>query len=244
MNEADNKQFEKQKSETPPVHFTGEGQSDSGMDDKVNALTVPPLEEFRAMCSGLRRDCMKEGLGLNAGGTYCNQYTCRSCAPLLFYDAVTSAFATAENHGLRYRLSVSPYPSSMASEHAVILMKEHRHLMNDARLSHGSEFSFICSFGLGTDGRMRLEEFVNVDYSKSIGLPKSMPLILKVLGKTCRRIVKSGCITFREISPESVRREILSMVRNVIALMSGGSSPLWAISSSLDIGISGKRSLR
>lgn len=110
MNAADMKQFEKQKSETPPVHFADGGQSDSDSDDKVNALTVPTLEEFRPICSGLRRDCTKEGLGLNTGGKYCNRYKRGSSAPSLFYDAVTRTFATAEHRGKRYRLSAFPVP--------------------------------------------------------------------------------------------------------------------------------------
>ena len=201
-------------------------------------LPVPATAEFEAMCGRLPDDCVANGLDVGAGEIGCNRYGCRHCGPILYEAAVKAAFATAANNGLRYRLTVPADPGLRPDEQGLELRKCHEHLKEDAKTGGASKHSYVCAFGPGAQGSPSLELLTNVDFSRGVASGRRVSPELKARGRTCRKLQQDGRIAFREIGPESVRSEILSMVRGVIGLMSDGGKPPWNISSSLDIGIS------
>lgn len=209
--------------------------------DEVPPVPVPSLEELELLCAGLPDDCRAGGLPANK---VCNRYSCKICAPARFRAGLESAFATAANHGLRYRLTVLPEAGIQPSEHGQALKLSHGHLTHNAKDGAGHPHSYICSFSGTCSGVMCLEYLTNADFRRSLVSKQNMPLDLKMLGKTYRKLRASGLVTFREIGQGNARNEILSMVKAVITLQSTGVLPPWAISSSFDIGITVRKALK
>ena len=235
MNGSDQDELNKLKPVPSFYHCTSRGWPADEVDGEID---VPTLDELKALCAGLPDDCMADGLGADGSGKVCKRYSCRVCGPELFRSAVISAFATAVNRKLLYRVTVLPTSDAQPCEHAQVLSRYHHYLMKDGRKGAGHAQSFICTFSRDCKGSMRLELLTNVDFRRGIGPAKGRTLDLMKLGRTCRQLRDAHLIKFSEIGRANVRSEILSMVKGVIGLLSSGTKPLWEISSSLDIGIS------